>query len=420
MAEETIGSPLQAKAGGMKVLVLSSLYPNDVMRRHGIFIEHRIAHTVKPGDEFRVMAPMPWFPFTSRRFGAYADYARSPRHAERRGIAIDYPRYPTIPRIGMTAAPFLMAAALAGPIARLRQRFDFEVIDSYYLYPDGVAAAMLARLFDRPFVMSALGTDVSLIPDWRLQRKMILDAVETSAATTCVAAALRSALVEMGASPDKVRVVEHGVDLDLFRPPADRAATRARLGFDGPTVLSVGHLIDRKGHDFAIRAVATLPDVRLVIAGDGPRDADLHALAGRLGVSDRVRFMGHIDQHQLPDLYGAADVTASCSDREGIANVLLESLACGTPLVATPVWGSPEVVRVPEAGVLVADRSDAAIADGIARVLADRPDRAATRRYGERYNWNETGRQHRALLARAIEGYPRSAARSSTGKLRGV
>jgi glycosyltransferase involved in cell wall biosynthesis len=389
----------------MKVLVLSSLYPNDVMRRHGIFIEHRIAHTVKPGDEFRVMAPVPWFPFKSERFGAYADYAKSPRHAERRGIEIDYPRYPTIPRVGMTAAPFLMAAALVGRIAKLRKTFDFDVIDSYYLYPDGVAAAMLARIFDRPFLMSALGTDVSLIPNWWLQKKMILDAVAASAATTCVAAALRTALVDMGASPDEVCVVEHGVDLELFRPPVDREATRAKLGFDGPTVISVGHLIDRKGHDFAIRAIATLPGVRLVIAGDGPRDADLRALADKLGVSDRVRFLGHVDQHQLPDLYGAADVTASCSDREGIANVLLESLACGTPLVATPVWGSPEVLRVPEAGVLTADRSDEAIRAGIAQLLANLPDRAATRRYGERYNWNETGRQHRALLAQAIEGH---------------
>jgi teichuronic acid biosynthesis glycosyltransferase TuaC len=209
----------------------------------------------------------------------------------------------------------------------------------------------------------------------------------------------------MGASPAKVSVVEHGVDLKLFSPPADRAALRRRMGIEAPTLLSVGHLIDRKGHDFAIRAIASLPDVRLMIAGDGPRDAALRALATSLGVAGRVDFLGHVDQDVLPDLYGAADVTVSCSDREGIANVLLESLACGTPLVATPVWGSPEVVRVPEAGVLTADRSDAAIADGIARLLANLPDRAATRAYGERYDWRETGRQHRALLAAAVRDH---------------
>ncbi len=386
----------------MKILVLSSLYPNAVQRRHGIFIEHRVNHVVQPGDEVRVVAPIPWFPSSSAKFGHYADFARAPYEAVRRGIAVTHPRHVVVPKVGMIAAPWLMAAALYPHIARIRGDFDFDVIDSYYLYPDGIAASLLARRFDVPFVMSALGSDVSLIPQHRAERAMILRAIARAGATTAVAAALRDELIVLGASPDKVCVVEHGVDLELFSPPVDRAALRRRFGIVAPTVLSVGHLIDRKGHDFAIRAIATLPNVRLMIAGDGPREGELKALAERLGVWDRVDFLGHVDQDRLPELYGAADLTASCSDREGIANVLLESLACGTPLVATPVWGSPEVVRVPEAGLLVADRSDAAIADGIATLLANLPDRAKTRAYGERYDWSETGRQHRALLERAI------------------
>ena len=390
----------------MKVLVLSSLYPNEVQRRHGIFIEHRLAHTLLPEDEVRVVAPVPWFPSSNPRFGPYAEFAKVPRRAERRGIVVEHPRYPVIPKMGQTLAPWLMAAALAGPIASLRKDFDFDVIDSYYLYPDGVAAGILARRFDRPFVMSALGTDVSLIPRWRPSRAMILAAIERAAVTTTVAGALRDALIGMGATADKLVVVEHGVDLDLFRPPVDRAACRAALKLDGPAILSVGHLIDRKGHDFAIRAVADLPGVTLMIAGDGPREQALRDLASERGVADRVRFLGHVEQHQLPDLYGAADATALCSDREGIANVLLESIACGTPLVATAIWGSPDVVKVPEAGVLV-ERTDASIRGGIARLLADPPLRAATRAYAERYDWNETGRHHRALLEAAVAGYRR-------------
>lgn len=389
----------------MKILVLSSLYPNAVQRRHGIFIEHRIAHTLRPGDTVRVVAPVPWFPSRNPRFGRYADLAAVPAQEERRGVTVLHPRHPVIPRVGMTLAPWLMAAALERPIAALRRTFDFDVIDSYYLYPDGVAAAMLARRFDRPFVMSALGTDVSLIPQWRPSRAMILAAIARSAATTTVCAALRDALVDMGAGADRVCVVEHGVDLALFHPPADRAADRAALGLAGPVVLSVGHLIERKGHDFAIRAIAGLPGVTLMIAGDGPCDAALRVLAQREGVADRVRFLGHVDQHRLPALYGAADATLLCSDREGIANVLLESIACGTPLVATRVWGSPEVIRVPEAGVLAAARSDAAIREALAHLLADLPDRAATRRYAMRYDWAETGRHHRALLDAAVTRY---------------
>lgn len=388
----------------MKILVLSSLYPNDVQRRHGIFIEHRVAHLAEPGDAVRVVAPVPWFPSGHPAFGRYADFARAPRAAVRRGVAISHPRHPVVPRIGMAAAPWLMAAALYPHLKALQRTLDFDVIDSYYLYPDGVAAGLLARMLGKPFLMSALGTDVSLIPRYRLERRMILDAVARAAAVTTVCGALRDELVALGAAPDKVTVVEHGVDLVLFSPPADRAALRASLGLAGPTILSVGHLIDRKGHDLAIRAVAGLAGATLLIAGDGPREAALRALAAELGVAERVRFLGHVDQQRLPGLYGAADVAVNCADREGIANVLLEAIACGTPLVATPVWGSPEVVKVPEAGRLSADRSAEAIRAGIAALLADLPDRAATRRYAERYDWRETGRQHRALLARAVGG----------------
>ncbi|MEG8043161.1 glycosyltransferase [Sphingomonas sp. LR59] len=255
----------------MKILVLSSLYPNAVQRRHGIFIEHRVGHVARPGDEVRVVAPVPWFPSADPRFGRYAEFANAPHAAVRRGVTVTYPRYPVVPKIGMIAAPWLMAAALYRHIARIRREFDFDVIDSYYLYPDGVAASLLARKFDRPFVMSALGTDVSLIPHYRAERAMILAAIDRASATTAVAAALRDELIAIGAAPGKVCVVEHGVDLVLFSPPADRMALRRRMGITAPTVLSVGHLIDRKGHDFAIRAIATLPDVRLMIAGDGPR-----------------------------------------------------------------------------------------------------------------------------------------------------
>ena len=393
--------------GGMKILVLSSLYPSEAQPRHGIFIEHRVAHLARAGDEIRVVAPVPWFPSANPMFGHYADLARIPRTAMRRGIEVSYPRYAAIPRIGMTAAPWLIAAALYPHLLRLRREFDFDVIDSYYLYPDGVAAAILARMLDRPFAMTALGSDVTLIPEHRPQRAMILAAAKRAAAVTTVAAALRDQLVVLGASPDNISVVEHGVDLELFSPPADRSALRRKLGIADRTVLCVGHLVENKGVDLAIRAVACLAGVHLLIAGTGPMDVELKALVASLGIGARVNFLGHVDQARLPELYGAADMTANCSRREGISNVLLESLACGTPLVATPVWGSPEVLRVPEAGVLTADRSDGAIAAGIAALCDDPPDRTATRAYAERFNWDETGRLHHALLTHAVAGYRR-------------
>jgi len=390
----------------MKILVLSTLYPTDVQPRHGSFIEHRVAQVAGAGDEIRVVAPVPWFPSASPRFGHYADFARVPRTDERRGLRITHPRYPLIPKLPQLT-PAMMARAVGRHIAQVRRDFDFDVIDAYYLYPDAVAAGIIARQFDRPVVMTALGSDVTLIAQRRFERAAILRATGRAATVTAVCGALRDELVALGAAPDKVCVVEHGVDLDLFRPPEDRIGLRESMGIRAPTVLIVGHLIDLKGQDLAIRAVATLPGVRLMIAGHGPNEAMLRALAVELGVADRVDFLGHVDQARLRDLYGAVDIVANCSEREGISNVLLEGLACGTPLVATPVWGSPEVVKAPEAGRLTRDRSVEGIADAVAAVLADPPDRAATRAYAERYDWNETGRQHRAVLAAAVAGHRR-------------
>lgn len=388
----------------MKILVLSSLYPNEAQPRHGIFIEHRVAHLAQPGDEIRVVAPVPWFPSRHPMFGRYADAARVPRQAVRRGLSITHPRYPLIPKLAR-ATPRLMARAIHGHLAAIRRDYDFDVIDSYYLYPDGVAAGLLAARLDVPVVMTALGSDVSLIAQMPAERALILDATRRAAQVTTVCGALRDELVGIGADAAAVTVVEHGVDLDLFHPPGDRAAVRRRLGLTAPTVLIVGHLIDLKGQDLAIRAIATLPGVRLMIAGQGPNEAALRALAAELGIADRVDFLGHVDQALLVDLYGAVDIVANCSAREGISNVLLEALACGTPLVATPVWGSPEVVRVAAAGVLTQGRSVAAVAAAIASVLADPPDRAATRRYAERYDWHATGRHHRAILAAAVAAH---------------
>ena len=392
----------------IKVLGLSTLFPNAAQPRHGIFLLHRLAHLAEvDGIRLRMVAPVPWFPSANPVFGRYAVYARVPRRSEQRGIEVLHPRYPVLPKLGMTIAPALMAAALLPRLLAMRRAgFDFDVIDSYYLYPDGVAAALLGAWLNRPVLLTAFGTDVSLVPRHAAARAQIKWAVARAAGVTAVCQALKDGLLEAGAAAGKVQVILHGVDQDLFSPPADRMALRRRLGFDRPTLISVGHLIARKGHDLVIAALPDLPGTDLVIAGDGPEEAALRRLAARLGVDGRVRFQGHVEQAQLPALIGAADALVLCSDREGIANVLMEAMACGTPVAATPVWGSPEVVTAPEAGILLRDRSAGAVVEGVRRLLANLPDRAATRRYGERFAWSDTAARHAALIRRAAGAAP--------------
>ena len=133
-----------------------------------------------------------------------------------------------------------------------------------------------------------------------------------------------------------------------------------------------------------------------------------------LGLEDRVRFAGHVEQEDLKDYYGAADALVLASSREGIANVLIESMACGTPVIATPVWGTPEAVTVPEAGVLMRDRSVEALVEAARRLFANYPDREATRRHAATFTWERTSREHLEVL-RAAVGRPQSEMATSGG-----
>jgi len=384
----------------LKILSFSTLFPNAAQPRHGIFLEHRLAHLAHLGAgagalSIRHVAPVPYFPSGHPRFGRYAQFARVPDADVRAGLPVTYPRFPLLPKVSMSAAPWLLAAATLRHLRRIRRDgFDFDLIDAYYLYPDGVAAAALARILRKPLLLTAFGSDVSQIPAYALPRRALLWAARQAPLMTVVCQALKDELVRLGVPASRMRVVLHGVDLHLFCPPADRAALRDSLGMAGPTLLSVGHLIDRKGHDIAIRAMPDLPGHTLLIVGDGPREAALRQLACDLGLGGRVRFLGHVDQARLPALMGAADVLVNCSDREGIANVLIEAMACGTPVAATAVWGSPEAVTIPAAGVLLRERSAAALVDGVCALQAAPPDRAATRRHAETFTWERTAAEH--------------------------
>jgi glycosyltransferase involved in cell wall biosynthesis len=189
----------------------------------------------------------------------------------------------------------------------------------------------------------------------------------------------------------KITTLRNGVDLGLFRP-IDRAEARARVGFEEPTLLSVGVLTDRKGHDIAIAALPELKGVRLVIVGDGESgvEAKLRALVKKLGVEDRVTFVPPVSQHELRDMYSAAVALVLASSREGMANVLLESLACGTPVIAARSWGTPEVVNDPVAGVLMDRRDPESLVAAYRELIADYPEREQTRRFAERFDWGPT------------------------------
>jgi glycosyltransferase involved in cell wall biosynthesis len=360
------------------------------------------------GITARVVAPVPWFPFKSERFGAYGVLARVPDHEVRHGIQVSHPRFPAIPKIGMTAAPFLLYAAMRKVVRDLcRKEGSFDLIDAHYFYPDGVAAALLARDLGLPLTITARGTDINLIPRHPVARQLITWAATRADGLITVCQALKDELIRLGIDPEKVRVLRNGVDLNGFRP-LPREAMRAPFAASGPILLSVGGLVPRKRHDLVIRAMLALPEATLLIVGEGTERDALARLARDLGVADRVRLLGPVPHARMAEIYSAGDILILASTREGWPNVLLEAMACGTPAIATPVWGAPEVITQPAAGRLLPDATPEALAASVRDLLADRPDPGQTRAYAEGFSWDATSRGQievfSGVLARRLAG----------------
>ncbi|HEX4159704.1 MAG TPA: glycosyltransferase family 4 protein [Rhizomicrobium sp.] len=386
----------------LRILTFTTLYPGGAQPNHGVFVENRLRHLLATGRvEARVMAPVPWFPSTASRFGRYALLARMPQQETRNGIDVVHPRYPALPKLGMSVSPALLFAATLLPA--WRRQAEFDLIDAHYFYPDGVAAVMLGQSLKKPVVITARGTDINLIPRYPFPRRMIAYAARRAAGIIAVSQALKDEMISIGVAADRISVLRNGVDLELFTP-GDRSAAQAALGLTGRTLLSVGLLIERKGHDLVISALPQLADCTLLIVGEGQELARLKALAQSLGIETRVRFLGAVPHQELRKIYVAADALVLASSREGWPNVLLEAMACGTPVVASAVWGNPEIVSVPQAGILMRERSATGVAEAVEQLFGDLPSREATRAFAERFSWDDTSagqiRLFREVLAR--------------------
>lgn len=389
-----------------RVLVFSTLYPHGGRLNHGVFVENRLRETVALGGiEATVLAPVPYFPSSHPVFGAYAAYAAAAKRELRSGLDIWRPRYPVVPKVGAALAPGALYRAGLKAVRQMGR--DFDVIDAHYFYPDGVAAARLANTLRLPVVITARGSDLTLIANEPGARAAIQWAIGEASASIAVCEDLRRRLIELGSRPERSLTLRNGVDLEAFAP-VKRTLARERLGVCGFTLLSVGSLIARKGHALTIKALAQRPDWRLLIVGSGPLRSDLAALAARLGVTDRVRFVGEVAHRDLAVFYSAADVSVLASTREGWANVLLESMACGTPVVASDVNGAREVIRAEAAGRLMRERSVAGLMEAVDGLRAAPPPAAETRRYAEQFSWSETAEANRAVLsAAAAAGFAR-------------
>ena len=393
----------------LRVLTFTSLFPSEARPRHGIFVENRLAHLVRDCDvDARVVAPVPWFPFRAAMFGSYASFAATPRRAVRgNGLQVSYPRYLMLPKLGVASQPDNMASAAMGDIrALIDGGWKPDLIDAHYLYPDCVAAAALARELGLPFVMTARGTDVNVLAHMSGPGRRIIAAARQAAAVIAVSSRLREQLVALGVEAGKVIVLRNGVDLEVFRTE-DRSGARAALGLAQPGRLAacVGNLVPEKGQALAIEMLAQMPDLRLVIVGDGPLRRELGERATHLGVADRVEFRAVMPQRELGRLYSAADVLLLTSEREGWPNVVLEAMACGTPVVGFDVGAAGEMIVGEAVGRIVATRDAIALGVAVAQVLAMPLRREVIRQHASEFDWSSVSQGQWVAFQRATASH---------------
>ncbi len=387
-----------------RLLTFSNLYPNARQPGLGLFVETRLQQLMQGRDyDARVVAPVPWFPFRSSYFGKYGVFAGVPKVETRDGLRVLHPRYLHLPGVGMHTAPYLMAAAGLRSARKLAtEGFAPDLVDAHYFYPDGVAAARVAKALALPLMITARGSDINLITEFSRPLKLMREAAAQSAAIVAVSDALANRMNDLGFDGSKIHVIRNGVDLDYFSPrPHDEA--RKSLGVSGRVLLSVGNLIELKGHHLVIEAIAQLPDTTLLIAGSGPLRDELQKQIELLGLSDRVRLVGQQGRDQLRTLYAAADMLVLASSREGLANVLLEAIASGLPVVATDVGGNGEVVSDPRAGVLTAQRTPESLAQSVEALTSGGPARSETREFAQKFDWSDTCHTLNGLIQRIIK-----------------
>lgn len=381
----------------LRVLTLATLFPNGARPTLGVFVERQAqALAAQPGVEVEVVAPvgLPVWPFALHPH--YAPLRKLPGREHWNGLDVHRPPYRVWPGIGQAGTARAMAKALLPLLREIRERFPFDVIDAEYFWPDGPAAMRLAEALGVPFSVKARGSDIY---GWGARpgiREQIVAAGRAASGLLAVSGALRDDMIALGLPGDKIRAHHTGIELERFRPGAGERG-------DGPSLIIVGHLIPRKGQEIALAALEQIPEARLLLVGDGPDRAKLERIAHERSLADRAHFLGARPHAELPALLASADVMVLPTDAEGLANVWVESLACGTPVVTCDVGGARDVVDRPEAGRLV-PREPGAIAAAIRDLLANPPDRQAVRKAAERFSWEKNGGElaaHLAAIARA-------------------
>lgn len=376
----------------MKILVLTNLFPTPWDPLRGTFNRQQFERLGRR-HEVDVITAVDF----RQRMGKRHPFAGVP------GLNCDYFTYLYPPRIGRALHAFCWWASLELQKGRAIRRARYDAVLASWGYPDAVAAGVLARHLGIPYAVKLHGSDLNVQATHAMRRRQIRSALRGASAVITVSGALADKARELGADTTNTHVLYNGVDGQLFKP-GQREAARERLSLSAgvPLVLFVGNLKDTKGCNDLLEAFPAVlsqrPDTLLVYVGEGREQAVMAARARALGCLANVRFAGAVAHADLPGWFHAANVLCLPSHNEGVPNVVLEAMACGTPVVATHVGGIPEVLPS-FAGILVEPRMQPALSGALLDALGREWDTAAITAHSAHFRWDENIDRLESILA---------------------
>lgn len=380
-----------------RVVVFSSLFPSSVAPNAGLFIRERMFRVGRTLP-IEVVSPVPWFPLQSLLRLWRPGFRRMPPSVEhQQGITIHHPRFLSVPGFFKHLDGLSMALGSLGTLWRIKRRRGFDVLDAHFAYPDGYAATRLGRWLGVPVTITLRGTEARLVKSERF-RRLVVNALERADRVFCVAAALRETALSAGVDRQDIQVVGNGVDIVRFSP-IDTVLAREKLGLNptDPVLVSVGGLVERKGFHRVLEVLPELlhsvPNLRFLIVGGGGAEGDwegrLKSQVEALGLTQNVRFLGPVSPDELHVPLSAADVFVLATRNEGWANVFLEAMACGLPVITTNVGGNAEVVCRPEIGRIVEFGRPDALLEALKMAFASPWNAQEIRAYALENQWDK-------------------------------
>jgi glycosyltransferase involved in cell wall biosynthesis len=315
-------------------------------------------------------------------------------------------------RKGVYALAPLVALSLRHALARRLRETRYDALHVHWLVPNAAMVYDISASMRVPLVISLHGSDVFMAERFWPARVLARRALARAGAVTACSSDLLERVLRLGAAPERARTVPYGVDLNAFGPAAQVPGMRARLGVaEGAClVLALGRLVEKKGFRYLIEAAAGLPNVHVVIAGQGDLRWALQRHAHECGAV--VTLAGNLDRQSIAAALAAADIVAipsvvdQAGNVDGLPNALLEALASGRPVVASRVAGIPDVVRDGDSGLLVPEKDASALRSALERLSADPGERErlgrAARAFAEQHlSWAAAARTFEEAYAQA-------------------